>query len=45
MAWDLLVDRCDLTHTQLRSVSELVPAQGEAVLRVDRVGVTANNVT
>jgi hypothetical protein len=45
MAWDLLVDRGDLTHTQLRSVSELVPAQGEAVLRVDRVGVTANNVT
>lgn len=45
MAWDLLVDRHDLTRTTLREVDDPEPGPGEAVLRVDRVGLTANNVT
>ena len=44
-AWDLLVARDDLTKTQLVAVDEPTAAAGEAVLRVDRVGLTANNVT
>lgn len=44
-AWDLLIARDDLARTKLldRDVPELGP--GEALLRVDRVGVTVNNVT
>jgi hypothetical protein len=45
MAWDLLVDRTDLSRTSLVEVPTPEPADGEAVLRVDRVGMTANNVT
>jgi hypothetical protein len=45
MAWDLLVDRGDLSRTQVVEVPPLEPGEGEAVLRVDRVGMTANNVT
>jgi hypothetical protein len=45
MAWDLLVDRADLSHTELVDVDPLEPADGQAVLKVDRVGMTANNVT
>ncbi|HEX7135837.1 MAG TPA: DUF2855 family protein [Iamia sp.] len=45
MAWDLLVDRSDLTHTELVEVPTPTPGAGEVVLRVDRVGMTANNVT
>lgn len=45
MPWDLLVDRADLTATTLVEVPEPEPADGQAVLRVDRVGMTANNVT
>jgi hypothetical protein len=45
MAWDLLVDRSDLTHTELVDAAPPEPADGQAVLRVDRVGMTANNVT
>ena len=45
MAWDLLVDRADLSHTELVDAPELDPADGQVVLKVDRVGMTANNVT
>lgn len=44
-AWALAVDRDDLASTTLleQPVPEL--AEGEALLRPDRVGMTANNVT
>ncbi len=43
--WALEVARDDLTRTSLVDADVPEPADGEAVLRVDRVGVTANNVT
>ena len=43
--WALEVARDDLTRTTLLDVDGPEPAEGEAVLRVDRVGLTANNVT
>jgi hypothetical protein len=43
--WALEVARDDLTRTSLVGTDVPEPADGEAVLRVDRVGVTANNVT
>jgi hypothetical protein len=45
MAWDLLVDRSDLAHTRLAERPVPALAEGEVLLRTDRVGVTANNVT
>ena len=44
-AWTLAVARDDLSNTSL--IEEDVPevGTGEALLRVDRVGMTANNVT
>jgi NADPH:quinone reductase-like Zn-dependent oxidoreductase len=45
MPWDLLVNRSDLTDTALREVPAPDLAVGEVLLRVGRVGVTANNVT
>jgi hypothetical protein len=44
-AWSLALRRDDLSTTELRdeAVPEIGP--GEALLRVDRVGLTANNVT
>jgi hypothetical protein len=44
-AWSLAVGRDDLTRTELHDESLPVAATGEAVLHVDRVGMTANNVT
>jgi hypothetical protein len=44
-SWTLSVDRKDLTQTQLTRSPRPDLAPGEALLRVDRVGVTANNVT
>jgi hypothetical protein len=44
-AWDLLVSRTDLTSTRLDDAVVPTAAAGEVVLRVDRVGLTANNVT
>ena len=44
-AWTLAVDRSDLSRTRLVTAPLPDPAAGEAVLRVDRVGLTANNVT
>ena len=43
--WALEVARDDLASTTLLEVEVPEPADGEAVLRVDRVGLTANNVT
>lgn len=43
--WQLETDRSDLARTRLRDVATPEPAEGQALLRVDRVGVTANNVT
>lgn len=45
MAWELLIDKNDLGRTVTVDVPDPEPADGQAVLRVDRVGVTANNVT
>src|SRR3954469_3858551 len=44
-AWDLQVAKDDLTKTRLLDVDEPSARAGEAVLKVDRVGLTANNVT
>ncbi|MGY1694361.1 DUF2855 family protein [Geodermatophilus sp. SYSU D00814] len=43
--WALEVARDDLTATSLIDVDVPDPSDGEAVLRVEHVGVTANNVT
>lgn len=43
--WTLAVDRADLASTALRQSALPEPAAGQALLRVDRVGMTANNVT
>lgn len=43
--WHLTVARDDLAATDAVDVPVPQPEDGEAVLRVDRVGVTANNVT
>ena len=43
--WDLLVRRDDLALAELRDAPVTRAGEGEAVLRVDRVGLTANNVT
>src|SRR5215208_6570901 len=43
--WTLTVARSDLAETRLDTGPVPEPAAGEAVLRVDRVGLTANNVT
>lgn len=45
MAWDLLFNHDDLTDTTLVEVDTPEPADGQVVLEVDRVGMTANNVT
>ncbi|MBC7372877.1 MAG: DUF2855 family protein [Frankiales bacterium] len=44
-AWALETDRADLTRTRLVEVAVPACGPGQAVLRVDRVGLTANNVT
>ena len=44
-AWALEVARDDLSRTRLLDLDVPEPADGEAVLRADRVGMTANNVT
>ena len=45
MAWDLIVRRDDLAATTLVDVPVPDPEPGQVVLRGDRVGMTANNVT
>lgn len=44
-AWALEVSKSDLSATVLHELDVPEPADGEAVLRVDRVGMTANNIT
>ncbi len=44
-SWTLSVDRSDFARTALDEAAVPEPADGEAVLRVERVGMTANNVT
>lgn len=43
--WELSVARDDPSRTRLRSVQRPDLEPGQALLRVDRVGLTANNVT
>ncbi|WP_433384095.1 DUF2855 family protein [Actinoplanes sp. CA-142083] len=43
--WTFAVARDDLAKTTLVSGDLPSPAEGEVVLRVDRVGLTANNIT
>lgn len=45
IAWELVVGRDDLARTRFLERPLPQPGAGEALLRVDRVGVTANNVT
>ena len=45
MAWDLLIDRTDLTNATVVDTDPPEPTEDQVVLRVDRVGMTANNVT
>ncbi len=45
MRWDLLVERADLSRTSLVDVPALEPEEGQVSLKVDRVGMSANNVT
>ena len=45
MAWELRFDRSDLEKTTLVEVDPPEPGEGQVLLRVDRVGMTANNVT
>ena len=44
-AWDLVVGREDLARAAFLEHPVPEPGPGDALLRVDRVGVTANNVT
>jgi hypothetical protein len=44
-AWTFAVARDDLHRTTIAEQPAPEPAEGEALLRVDRVGLTANNVT
>jgi hypothetical protein len=44
-SWTMAVARDDLRRTTLVQHDVPEPAEGEVVLRVDRVGLTANNVT
>ena len=45
MAWDLLFNRDAFDSTTLVEVDPPEPSDGQVLLRVDRVGLTANNVT
>ena len=45
IAWDLSVSTTDLTSTRLTAAEVPDAGPGDVVLRVDRVGLTANNVT
>ncbi|HWJ62641.1 MAG TPA: DUF2855 family protein [Acidimicrobiales bacterium] len=45
MAWDLTFDRSDLSSTTITEVATPEIGARQALLRVDRVGMTANNVT
>ena len=42
---DFLVDRTDLTSVRTANTEQLTPAQGQAVLNIERFALTANNIT
>jgi hypothetical protein len=44
-AWSLAIDRADLSHAELLDSPIAELHDGQALLRVDRAGLTANNVT
>jgi hypothetical protein len=44
-SWTFAVARDDLARTVVAPGEPPAPAEGEALLRVDRVGLTANNIT
>ena len=46
--WDLLIDRTDLSRTEVRVLPAPdtgVPADGEVLLEMERFALTANNIT
>jgi hypothetical protein len=43
--WDLFLNRHDLSNTHIQETAVHGPNEGEVLLKVDRVGMTANNVT
>lgn len=43
--WDLLIERKDLRHTELRDFQAPALADGEVRLKVERFAITANNIT
>lgn len=43
--WSLIVDRSDLSSTTLVDAATIRPTTGQALLRVERVGLTTNNLT
>src|ERR1700753_822802 len=44
-SWSLVIDRSDLSSTTLVEAAAARPTAGQALLRVDRVGLTTNNLT
>lgn len=44
-AWDLIVDRKDMSRTRLDRATAPTPADGEVVLAVESFALTANNIT
>ena len=44
-SWSLVIDRSDLSSTTLVEAASARPTAGQALLRVDRVGLTTNNLT
>jgi NADPH:quinone reductase-like Zn-dependent oxidoreductase len=43
--WSLIIDRSDLSSTTLVDAAAMRPTTGQALLRVQRVGLTTNNLT
>jgi NADPH:quinone reductase-like Zn-dependent oxidoreductase len=43
--WSLIIDRSDLSSTTLVDAAAMPPGPGQALLRVERVGLTTNNLT
>src|ERR1700755_2316073 len=44
-SWSLVIDRSDLSSTTLVEAANIRPTTGQALLRVERVGLTTNNLT
>ena len=43
--WSLIIDRSDLSSTALVDAATMRPTAGQALLQVERVGLTTNNLT